>query len=105
MHNRDILPFTLYTTISPTFVSSNQFLFHKKQQISSLEGWLHGPRKDGRRWVRRVSDYGQAFPHHEGGGENQAEVEDLGGCLPWFWRAESMLGVRGCGGGRLFESG
>jgi len=68
----------------------------QKEQVSTLESGFHAARQhddDGR---GGVGGYGEPFPEHEGGGEDEGEVEDLGGKLPGLHAGDCAEHI--CGG-------
>lgn len=76
MHNRDILPLNII----------NHHLAHprlpppipQKQQIPPLERRFHTAGQNDDDGRGRVGRNGEAFPQHEGGAEDEGEVEELG---------------------------
>lgn len=101
MHNRDILPLHIvYDNLADLRVL-HEIAVPKEQQVAALKGRLHGAREHNDDGRGRVGDDGKAFPHHEGGGEDEGEVEDLGEGLSgvfdgaehggWFWRGVFLI--------------
>ena len=94
MHNRDIL--------ASHIIHHNlaDFRIHapipQQQDISALKRGLHAAGQDDDDGGGGVGDDGEAFPEHEGGGEDEGEVEDLGEELA---RLEGGEGREHVGGG------
>lgn len=72
----------------------------QEEEVAALEGGLHGAGEDDDNGRGGVGEDGEAFPEHEGGGEDEGEVEDLGGELPGLHLGE---GAEHCG--RLVTGG
>lgn len=86
MHDRDILPLDII----------NHHLPHgrlpppvpQKQQVPALESRFHTAGQDDDDGRGGVGRDGEAFPQHEGGAEDEGEVEELG---------QGLAGVEGGG--------
>lgn len=55
----------------------------QEEQVAALKGRLHGSREDDDDGRGRVGEDREALPHHEGGREDEAEVEELREGLAW----------------------
>ena len=68
---------------------------------------FHASGQDHNDWRRRVRDYRESFPHHEGCGEYEGKVEGLGENLARLHGAEGkhLGGYRAAIKGRSMEDG
>ena len=49
----------------------------EEEEVATLESGFHGPGQDDDDGGGGVGEDGEGFPHHEGGGEDEGEVEEL----------------------------
>lgn len=80
MHNRNVLPaHVVHHDFSHLRLGA---AVPQEEQVSALESGFHAAREDDDDGRGGVCGYGEAFPQHEGGAEDEGKVEDLGGELP-----------------------
>ena len=77
MHNRNILP--LHIVHHNLAHVGPGIPIPEEEQVSTLEGGLHGPGEDNDDGRRRVRDHAEGLPEHEGRAEDEGEVEELEG--------------------------
>ena len=80
MHNRDILALDIVDDHLPNL--RVQPAIPQQKDVAALKGRLHAAREDDDDWRGGVGEEAEALPHHEGGAEDEGEVEDLGEELP-----------------------
>ena len=80
MHNRNVLP----AHIVHHHLADLRFRapVPEKEEIATLESGFHAAGEDDDDGRGGVCGYREALPEHEGGAEDEGEVEDLGGELP-----------------------
>lgn len=77
MHNRYILPpHIIHHDLADLSLGRS---VPEKEQVSALEGRFHAAGEDYDYGGGGVGEDGEAFPEHEGCGEDEGEVEDLSG--------------------------
>ena len=95
MYNRYILPLDV---VDDDLADLGLFVaVPEEEEVAALKGGFHGAGEDDDDGRGRVGDDGERFPKHEGGGEDEGEVEDLGEGLAW-------VGEVGRDGGEHIES-
>lgn len=80
MHNRNILPPHIIHNHFPDL--RFEAAVPEEKEVAALEGGFHAAGQDYDDGRGGVGEDGEPFPEHEGGGEYEGEVEDLGGELP-----------------------
>lgn len=67
----------------------------EEEQVASLEGRLHGTGQDDHDGGGTVGNYAERLPHHEGGAEDEGEVENLLEGLPGRGQSRFEVGEHG----------